>query len=178
MHPRLSFLVFNFFFIEPRYTLTIAEPHELLALSIFLIVAVTASALAGRVREQAQIARHAFAQRGGCTSSRAGYRGWRRSMRSLKAPPARSMRVWHGRRSCYWNKDGDLVLTAAWPPEDSLDTASLSAARWAFSHNEPAGADTATLPTVPWLFVPLVTARGPIGVVGDYCAEIGKANRL
>ena len=50
----LSFLAYNFFFIEPLYTFTIAEPYELLALMIFLIVAVVTSALAGRVREQAQ----------------------------------------------------------------------------------------------------------------------------
>ena len=35
----LSFLVYNFFFIEPIYTFTIAEPYELLALVIFLVVA-------------------------------------------------------------------------------------------------------------------------------------------
>ena len=51
----LSFLVYNFFFIEPLYTFTIAEPYELLALVIFLVVAVITSALAGRVREQATI---------------------------------------------------------------------------------------------------------------------------
>ncbi len=51
----LSFLVYNFFFIEPLYTFTIAEPYELLALVIFLVVAVITSALGGRVREQADI---------------------------------------------------------------------------------------------------------------------------
>ncbi|MGB6705552.1 MAG: DUF4118 domain-containing protein, partial [Pseudolabrys sp.] len=51
----LSFLVYNFFFIPPLYTFTIAEPYELLALVIFLAVAVISSALAGRVREQARI---------------------------------------------------------------------------------------------------------------------------
>ena len=51
----LSFLVYNFFFIPPLYTFTIAEPYELLALVIFLVVAVISSALAGRVREQARI---------------------------------------------------------------------------------------------------------------------------
>ena len=51
----LSFLVYNFFFIPPIYTFTIAEPYELLALVIFLVVAVISSALAGRVREQARI---------------------------------------------------------------------------------------------------------------------------
>ena len=52
----LSFLVYNFFFIPPLYTFTIAEPYELLALVIFLVVAVVSSAMAGRVREQARIA--------------------------------------------------------------------------------------------------------------------------
>jgi len=51
----LSFLTYNFFFIPPIYTFTIAEPYELLALVIFLVVAVISSALAGRVREQARI---------------------------------------------------------------------------------------------------------------------------
>ena len=51
----LSFLAYNFFFIEPLYTFTVAEPYELLALVIFLVVAVITSALAGRVREQARI---------------------------------------------------------------------------------------------------------------------------
>jgi two-component system sensor histidine kinase KdpD len=162
----LSFLTFNFFFIEPRYTLTVAEPHEFLALSIFLIVAVTASALAGRVREQAQIAAtrvratrrlYEFTRRlSGLATLDAVAEG---AASEINASLARATVV-------LLEQDGDLVLTAAWPPEDSLDTASLTAARWAFSHNEPAGADTATLPTVPWLFVPLVTARGPIGVVG------------
>ena len=46
----------QFFFIPPLYTFTIAEPYELLALVIFLVVAVVSSALAGRVREQARIA--------------------------------------------------------------------------------------------------------------------------
>ena len=52
----LSFLAYNFFFIPPIYTFTIAEPYELLALVIFLVVAVISSAMAGRVREQARIA--------------------------------------------------------------------------------------------------------------------------
>ena len=52
----LSFLAYNFFFIEPLYTFQIAEPHELFALIVFLIVAIVTSALAGRVRDQAHAA--------------------------------------------------------------------------------------------------------------------------
>ena len=52
----LSFLAYNFLFIEPLYTFTVAQPDELLALVVFLAIAVITSTLAGRVREQAQIA--------------------------------------------------------------------------------------------------------------------------
>ena len=64
------------------------------------------------------------------------------------------------------DQEGELTLRAAWPPEDALDTASMTAARWAYSKGEPAGADTATLPIVPWFFMPLRTARGLVGVLG------------
>ena len=62
--------------------------------------------------------------------------------------------------------DDDLALTAAWPPEDALDAAAMTAARWAYSHNEPAGADTGTLPIIPWYFVPLRIGTKTLGVTG------------
>jgi two-component system sensor histidine kinase KdpD len=162
----LAFLVYNFFFIEPLYTFTVAEPHELLALTIFLVVAVITSALTGRVRTQAQIAAarmratrrlYEFTRRlSGLATLDAVAEGAASEINaSLERPTVVLLAG-----------DDELSLTAAWPPEDALDTASMTAARWAYSHNEPAGADTATLPTVPWFFIPLVTSRGPIGVVG------------
>src|SRR4051795_3969815 len=52
----LSFFCYDFFFIEPLHTFTIAEPYEFLALLVFLTVAIVTSALAGRVRDHARIA--------------------------------------------------------------------------------------------------------------------------
>src|SRR4051812_35977240 len=49
----LSFLAYNFFFIEPHYTFSVSQPHEVLALFIFLIIAVLTATLAGRARLQA-----------------------------------------------------------------------------------------------------------------------------
>lgn len=162
----LSFLGYNFFFIDPRYTLTVAQPHELLALGIFLAVAIMTSALAGRVREQAQIAASRM------RAMRRLYEFTRRlsglaTLDDVAEGAASEIHASLGRATVVLlAQDGELALSAAWPPEDTLDTASMTAARWAFSHNEPAGADTATLPIVPWFFIPLVTARGPIGVIG------------
>ncbi|WP_029004608.1 sensor histidine kinase [Azorhizobium doebereinerae] len=163
----LSALAYNFFFIDPVYTFTIARPHEVLALLVFLVIAVLISAVAGRAREQAR----ASAQR-----VRAGRRLYEFT-RKLSAL-ADTSDIAEGAASeihailsraavvLVAVRAGELAIAAAWPPEDRLDTASLSAARWAFERGEPAGARTGTLPSVPWLFLPLKARQGPIGVIG------------
>jgi len=138
----------------------------LLALVIFLVVAIITSALAGRIREQARIA----AAR--TRAMRRLYEFTRRlsglaTFDAVAEAAASEINASLGRPTVVLlTQEGELMLKAAWPPEDALDTASMTAARWAFTHDEPAGADTATLPTVPWLFVPLRTSQGPLGVVG------------
>jgi len=47
----LAFAAYNFFFIDPVYTFTIARPHELFALVIFLGAALFTGNLAGQMRE-------------------------------------------------------------------------------------------------------------------------------
>src|SRR5262249_48651177 len=48
----LSVLAYNFFFLPPRYTFTIADPENVLTLITFLIAAVIASNLAAGTRAQ------------------------------------------------------------------------------------------------------------------------------
>ena len=162
----LSFAVYNFFFIPPLYTFTIAEPYELLALVIFLIVAVITSALAGRVREQATVSASRM------RAMRRLYEFTRRlsglaSFDAVAEGAASEIHASLGRAVVVLlEHDGDLTLIAAWPPEDTLDAAPMTAARWAFKHGEPAGADTSTLPIVPWYFVPLRIGDKTLGVIG------------
>ena len=166
MRPACRFLVYNFFFIAPLYTFTIAEPYELLALVIFLVVAVITSALAGRVREQATISADRM------RAMRRLYEFTRRlsglaSFDAVAEGAASEIHASLGRAVVVLlEQDGDLALIAAWPPEDALDAAPMTAARWAFSHGEPAGADTGTLPIVPWYFVPLRIGDKTLGVIG------------
>lgn len=49
----LSFLSWNYFIIEPVHTFAVHEPRDLIALFVFLVVAVLIGELAARVREQA-----------------------------------------------------------------------------------------------------------------------------
>ena len=52
----LSMLVYDFGFVQPLSTFTVPSPQALLALSIFLLVAVLTSHLTARVRDQAETA--------------------------------------------------------------------------------------------------------------------------
>jgi two-component system, OmpR family, sensor histidine kinase KdpD len=167
----LSFLAYNFFFIEPIYTFTVAKPYELFALLIFLVIAVMTSALAGRERDQARISASRM------RSTRRLYEFTRKlsalaRLDDVAEGAAGEIYTTLGRPTIVLlAQDGDVALRAAWPPEDQLDPATMTAARWSFMHDEPAGADTATLPTVPWFFVPLRTPRGRLGVVGIACPD-------
>lgn len=167
----LSFLTMNFFFIAPLYTFTVAEPHELLSLIIFLAVSIIAATLAGRVRQQA---RHGAQRLRGLrrlyeftrklSSQATAYGVAEVAVGEINANLARPAAV-------LLDEGGELKLSASWPPIEALDAAAMTAARWAFAKNEVAGTDTATLPTIPWRFLPLRSMRGRVGVVGVARAE-------
>ncbi|MBI3966832.1 MAG: DUF4118 domain-containing protein [Chloroflexi bacterium] len=49
-----AFFTFNWFFVEPRYTLTVAAPGEWIALPLFLATAIATGQLAARERDRAE----------------------------------------------------------------------------------------------------------------------------
>ena len=116
---------------------------------VFLGVAVFTSTLAGRIRDQARIA----ADRMRATRRLYEFTQKLSGLATLDAVAegaATEINSSLNRATVILlDQDGELTLRAAWPPEDALDTASMTAARWAYSKDEPAGADTATLPTSP-----------------------------
>jgi len=162
----LSFGAYNFFFIQPLHTFTVAEPYELLALAIFLMVAIITSAVAGRARYQAAVSAsrvramrrlYEFTRRlSGLITTDAVAEGAASEMHTSLARPVVIL-LWQG---------ADLHLAASWPPEDDLDAAAMTAARWAYQHNEPAGSNTSTLPILPWHFIPLRIGDKILGTVG------------
>ncbi|MBS0252398.1 MAG: sensor histidine kinase KdpD [Proteobacteria bacterium] len=162
----LSFLSYNFFFIEPRYTFTVAEPYELLSLFIFLVVAVVTGGLTGRLQEQsAAIAERAEVTQALYDFSRklSGAVGLDDVLWLLAAQSAAVV----GGRSVVLLRDGaNLTLHTAWPPEEDISTSDWAAARWANHRKEPAGRLTSTLPSAQFQFRPLLSPHGVLGVVG------------
>jgi len=162
----LSFLGYNFFFIEPVYTFTVAKPHELFALVVFLFVAVAVGGLAGRVHEQADAAlARARTTRALYEYSRkiAGIAALEPLIWTAVAQIAGAVR---GRAVVLLAEAGDLRPAGAFPPDVELGVTERGAARWAFERGEFAGRESPTLPNAEMQFRPLVTASGTVGVIG------------
>jgi len=162
----VSVLAYNFFFLPPLYTFTIADPENVVALFFFAIVAVIASNLGARARDQAVIAR----QRAKTTEDIYQF------SRKLAGAVTLDELLWATTYQIAWMlkvhvvlllPDGDGIgVSAGYPPEDLLDEADIAAAKWCWHNNQPAGRGADTLPGAKRLFLPLRTGRGPVGVVG------------
>ena len=160
----LSFLTYNFFFIEPLHTLSVAQPHELLALLVLLAVALLTSALAGRAREEARNA-DKRAQASRRLYDFAARLSGVADPQSVMEGAVIQVHAHLQRRSVILLSNRDaLTISAAWPPEDELDQASMAAATHLY--RDPAGPDSEDLATASWHFLPLRTPDGPVGVIG------------
>src|SRR5262249_52373582 len=128
-----SVLAYNFFFLPPLYTFTIADPENVVALFFFALVAVIASNLGARVRAQAITAR----ARARTTEEL--YRFSRKlsvavSLDDVLWATAHQIALMLGVHVVLLLPETDgssLCVRAGFPPEDSLDAADLAAARWA-----------------------------------------------
>jgi len=58
----LAFLGFNYFFVAPLHTFTVADSQDVVRLLTFLVVAIIASSLAGRARNQADTAQRSASE--------------------------------------------------------------------------------------------------------------------
>jgi len=159
-------LAYNFFFLPPLYTFTIADPENVVTLLVFMLVAAIASNLTARVRTQAIVAR----QRAATTEDL--YR-FSRKLAGIATLDdllwATAYQVAHMLKLhvvLLMPDGGDLQVRAGYPPEDTLDEGDLAAAKWAFEEGHEAGRGSDTLPGARRLFLPMRTARGVIAIIG------------
>jgi two-component system, OmpR family, sensor histidine kinase KdpD len=164
----LSVLVFNFFFLPPLYTFTIADPENVVALFFFGLVAVVVSNLTAATRRQIVSARarakttgelYAFSRKLAAIGTLDDLL-WATAYQVSSMLNVRTVLLLPSKEG------GSLDLACGYPPEDQLDDADMAAARWSWEHNRAAGRSADTLPGGKWLFLPLRTGSGPIGVIG------------
>jgi two-component system sensor histidine kinase KdpD len=159
-------LCYNFFFLPPIHTLTIADPTNVAAFFFFMLIAILVSNLAARVRGQAMSAigrvrttesLYAFSRKLAGTATLDDV---------LWATAYQTALMLKVRVVLLLPEDAVITVKAGYPPEDQLDKADLAAANWAWGNDRPAGRGSDTLPGAKRLFLPMRTGRGAIGVIG------------
>jgi two-component system sensor histidine kinase KdpD len=169
----LSVFVYDYFLVPPFYTLTIAEPQDVLALIMFLIVAVLTSNLASRVREHAD----ALQRRESRTATL--YALSQQLARSagieavVEAVAAQVAQILGAKAIVLLPGSSGLEIKAAQPPGETLDPDEWATSMWVWQHNQPAGPGSETLPGAQRIYLPLTTAQSTLGVLGVRLAAPG-----
>ncbi|PDQ19653.1 two-component sensor histidine kinase [Mesorhizobium sanjuanii] len=162
----VSALAVNYFFLEPRYTLTISQPESIVALAVFLVVAVIASNLTARVQRQAVAARSRARATEDIYLFSKKLAGAGTLDDVLWATAFQIASMLKLRVVLLLPENGSITVKAGYPPDDTLAEADIAAARWAWEHDRPAGRGADTLPGARRLYLPLRTGRTAVGVVG------------
>lgn len=162
----LSVLVYDFFFVPPLFTFTIADSQDVLALIVFLIVAVLTSNLTVRVKAQAEAARRRESR------TAALYKLSEQLARAsshddvVQAIVTQVAEIMSAKVVVLLPEGETLAICRVAPAGDCLDESETAAATWAWQHRQPVGRGTDTLPGTDWLYVPLLTAHAAVGVLG------------
>ena len=159
-------LCYNFFFLPPIYTFTIADPTNVAAFFFFIVMAVIVSNVAARVRTQAVMAMTRARATESLYSFSRKLAGAGTLDDVLWATAYQTALMLNVRVVLLLQENGSIAVKSGYPPEDTLDAADLAAANWAWESNRAAGRGSDTLPGAKRLFLPMHTGRGAIGIVG------------
>jgi two-component system, OmpR family, sensor histidine kinase KdpD len=163
----LSFIAYSFFFAEPHHTFIVTRREDVLTIIFFLVVAVFVGNLAARLKAQVEAMRQ-------ITRRTANLYDFSRKIAGAASLDDVLWAAVHHVAStlqCHslvlLPRGGDrLEIASGYPPEDQISPTAWGAAQWAWDHNQAAGWGSGTLPASEWLFIPLKTGRGLVGLLG------------
>jgi len=169
----LSVASFDFFFVPPRLSFAVSDVQYLVTFAVMLIVGLVTGHLTAGLRYQARVA--------GYREERA--RSLSEMARSLSSALVETQVVEISDKfveSSFRAKAAillpDLSDKLAVPAaHGAMPAYDLAVAQWCYDKNEPAGADTNTLPANPQLYLPL---KAPMRVRGVLVVEPSKARLL
>lgn len=162
----LAGLAYNFFFLVPLYTFTIADPQSVLTQFVLIGIAAFSATLTDRLRARARIGTRSAEENAAIAAfgqALARVSDWERTSATVCEEMHRLLGVpivllnW---------QEGEAQVAAQCPADAPVLTpVDRAAADWAWSRGEAAGAGTGTLVAADWQFQPLKTALGVLAVV-------------
>lgn len=163
----LCALSWNFFFIPPRYTLHIDQPHDVLMFVMFFIVAFSMGHLTSRLRQREEAERRRLRQTSALlrVTQRAALTV--ETQEGLKAALHTIDELLGGQTALIVRELDHSLPRAAHPASTFTPTEKeWGVIAWSFEHRQPAGRFTGTLPESGATWFPLQTATSMMGVLG------------
>ncbi|MBS1197073.1 MAG: ATP-binding region, ATPase-like:Histidine kinase N-terminal:Osmosensitive channel His kinase [Proteobacteria bacterium] len=164
--------IFDFFFVQPRFSFAVSDVQYLLTFAVMLAVGLVVGQLTAGYKHQATIAQrreqrvHALYE----------------MARDLSAAllPEQIEEIGQRFLAVEFDAHSLLLLTDAegrllQRTSEELPALDMSIAQWAFEHGEAAGFGTDTLPGSPVLYLPL---KAPMRLRGILALELRKPDRL
>ena len=181
----LAGLAYNFFFLPPVHTFTIADPRSVLTVLVLLGTAVFVAEMAQRLKVRATVGARSAQENAAVAAfgqALARASDWRSTSETVCRELSQALDV---SVLVLGERDGRLSQLAARPPDVlPLGPVDAAAADRAWSKGEVTGRDTGTLGSADWQFHPLVTTLGVLAVValvradGAPPIEAGRATLL
>lgn len=189
----VSLLTYDYFFTEPRFSLTMKHPHEAIQAIVFFLVSVIIGQLVKTTRQQ-NLALHLRLKRVSLIEEM--------SKEFLSLPPVEQLVGGVAQNTGEWKnilavfrttvldyishitikylsqimdapafvlfsgREGRLQVWARSKPDVDLPPHEMTVAEWVYTHGEPAGAGTQTLASVKVFFTPMKSLEDTVGVIG------------
>lgn len=162
----LAGLAYNFFFLPPIYTFTIADPQSLLTQFVLIGIAAFSATLTDRLRARARLGARSAEENASIAAfgqALARVSDWQ----GTSATVCEEMHRLLGVPIVLFNwQDGEPIVAAQCPAEvPALTPVDRAAVDWVWSKGEAAGAGTGTLVAADWQLQPLKTSLGVLAVV-------------
>ncbi|BAU75048.1 sensor histidine kinase [Metapseudomonas furukawaii] len=161
----LTFLAYDFLFIPPTLSLTIARQEDVLTLLFFLLMAALTGNLASRQRRQLEALRDTQVETGQLLdlSRKLTAATDRQAVLNVAA---QQFGAWSDLEICLLSRGRDGVWKVEAGVQRLLVDQERAAAEWSWQHDQPAGLGTDTLPGGRWWWLPLSAEEGPLVLLG------------
>lgn len=163
----ISFLAYNFFFTEPRFSFSIRDSGEISSVFFFLVIAIIGGSLANRLRVQIAALRATNDQAQMLLSLN-------KKLAETPDPAAmqhaavKTIAAFQGVSTCLlrMERDASLEIIAAAPGPVVFNDEELAAATWCFEHRRASGYRSEIGTSIAWRFLPLNLNDARYGVLG------------
>lgn len=188
----LSLLIFDFFFTQPRFTLAMSDPREMIHALVFLLTGIIVGQLVKVVKRQSQalqlrLERVTLIEEmskdflalppleqlvEGLAALSSETLSTMTFLRTTILSEISNLTVKYVQRivqvPCvilFKEKHGELMTWATNDSKEKIGTNDIAVANWCVSHGAVAGAGTETLPSAPYFFFPIKSPEETIGVI-------------